>query len=72
MGTGVDEEGRGGGGRRKKRMRWQEIVSFGFCSEPTGDRTEGAQTRTKGGTGGGGREGERVCVRRDLITWYWV
>ena len=62
MGTGVDEEGRGGGGRRKKRMRWQEIISFGFCSEPTGDRTEGDQTRTKGRARGEGRERERECV----------
>ena len=66
----MDEVGRGGGGRMKKRMRWQTIVWFLLRANREQDK--GALTRTKGGTGGGGGERERWCVRRGVITWYWV
>ena len=41
VGTGVDEEGRGGGGRRKKRMRWQKSVGLVFAPSQQGTGQRG-------------------------------
>ena len=57
MGTRVDEEGKGGGGRRKKRMRWKKIVWF---RANRGQDRRGSD-KDKGENGGGG-EGGRECV----------